>query len=295
MRVRLFAVVCAWLLALPVQAQDWAPTSERSGRHPRYAAKAQDSNVSFIQTKEGVVMIDTGRPGGSLAVMAILRNFPPARCASSSIPSRTTIIRTGIRVFASRGRRRARRAPRSRCAKQTHRAKSSSAGEFPGMSEAMKGYRQVLPHIEFQQKMTLKSRRAHAGAHLPEERAQRGDTAVWLQKNGCSGRRRPWGSSVIPISSVSHHSDILGLHQIDARAQPGGRDRGPRAPGTTTIFDEMERLLRAAARTRGQNGPRRQDARSDQGADQDAGVRRRGPQGSLPQHVEAAWRAVKGS
>jgi len=34
------------------------------------------------------------------------------------------------------------------------------AGEYPGMSEAMKGYRQVLPHIEFQQKMTLISESA---------------------------------------------------------------------------------------------------------------------------------------
>src|SRR5712692_2162522 len=29
------------------------------------------------------------------------------------------------------------------------------AGEYPGMNEAMKGYRQVLPNSEYQQKMTL--------------------------------------------------------------------------------------------------------------------------------------------
>jgi len=54
MRVRLFAVVCVWLLALPVQAQDLGANVRkiREGIHV-YAAKAQDSNVSFIQTQEG--------------------------------------------------------------------------------------------------------------------------------------------------------------------------------------------------------------------------------------------------
>ncbi len=77
MRVRLFAVVCAWLLALPVQAQDLGPNVRkiRDGITV-YAAKAQDSNVSIIQTREGVVMIDTGQtPVDSLAAMGILRKL----------------------------------------------------------------------------------------------------------------------------------------------------------------------------------------------------------------------------
>jgi len=76
MRVRLFAVVCAWLLALPVQAQDLGANVRKikEGIHV-YAAKAQDSNVSFIQTQEGVVMIDTGQtPVDALAAMAIVKN-----------------------------------------------------------------------------------------------------------------------------------------------------------------------------------------------------------------------------
>ena len=77
MRVRLLAVVCAWLVALPVQAQDLGPNVRkiRDGIYV-YAAKPQDSNVSFIQTKEGVVMIDTGQtPVDALAAMGILKKL----------------------------------------------------------------------------------------------------------------------------------------------------------------------------------------------------------------------------
>jgi len=77
MRVRLFAVACAWLLALPVQAQDLGPNVRKiKDGITVYAAKAQDSNVSIIQTREGVVMIDTGQtPVDSLAAMGILKKL----------------------------------------------------------------------------------------------------------------------------------------------------------------------------------------------------------------------------
>jgi glyoxylase-like metal-dependent hydrolase (beta-lactamase superfamily II) len=77
MRVRLVAAVCAWLLALPVQAQDLGPNVRKikDGIYV-YAAKAQDSNVSIIQTREGVVMIDTGQtPADSHAVAGIVKKL----------------------------------------------------------------------------------------------------------------------------------------------------------------------------------------------------------------------------
>src|SRR3981189_3196151 len=77
MRVRLVAVASAWLLALPVQAQDLGQQVRKiKDGITVYAAKAQDSNVSIIQTKEGVVMIDTGQtPVDSLAAMGILKKL----------------------------------------------------------------------------------------------------------------------------------------------------------------------------------------------------------------------------
>src|SRR6266849_9465712 len=79
MKIRLAAVSCASLplFALPLQAQDLGPHVRKikDGIYV-YAAKPQDSNVSFIQTKEGVVMIDTGQtPVDALAAMAILKKL----------------------------------------------------------------------------------------------------------------------------------------------------------------------------------------------------------------------------
>src|SRR5256885_15302862 len=149
MKVRLLAVVCAWLLALPVQAQDLGQNVRKikDGIYV-YAAKPQDSNVSIIQTKEGVVMIDTGQtPVDALAAMAILKKLSaqPARFIIHTEPhddhtNADFVFSPPALVVAHAGA-----AESIRKANAIER-NQKLAGEYPGMNEAMKGYRQVLPH-----------------------------------------------------------------------------------------------------------------------------------------------------
>src|SRR5258708_18423776 len=150
MTVRLFAVVCAWLLALPVQAQDLGPNVRKikEGIYV-YAAKAQDSNVSIIQTREGAVMIDTGQtPVDSLAVMGVLKKLSaqPARFIIHTEPhddhtNGDFAFSPPAVVIAH-----ARPAQSMRKANTVQRNRKLAA-EDPGMNEAVKGYRPSPPTI----------------------------------------------------------------------------------------------------------------------------------------------------
>jgi len=72
------------------------------------------------------------------------------------------------------------------------------AGEYPGMGEAMKGYRQVLPHIEYQQKMALNVGDRNFELIYLKNVHSEADTAIWLPMSACFGPPRQWGSSAIP-------------------------------------------------------------------------------------------------
>src|ERR1700675_1281348 len=77
MKIRFIGAVCVAMMSLsaPLPAQDLGPQVRKvkDGIFV-YAARAQDSNVSVILTRDGVVMIDTGQtPVDSLAARELVR------------------------------------------------------------------------------------------------------------------------------------------------------------------------------------------------------------------------------
>lgn len=297
MRVRLIAAVCAWLLALPVQAQDLGPNVRKikDGIYV-YAAKAQDSNVSIIQTKEGVVMIDTGQtPVDSLAAMGILRKLTaqPVRFVIHTEPhddhtNGDFVFSPPAVVVAHAG------AAESMRKANTVERNQKLAGEYPGMGEAMKGYRQVLPHIEFQQKMTLNlGERTLELIYLKNVHSE-ADTAIWLPKE-----RVLWAAASVGVKRYPNIRPFLTIPDILASIKsmrtlnPEVVIAGHGAPGTTRIFDEMERyyallLERVGGMAReGKTLERIKAELKMPEFDDWAGKER------FPSNVDAAWRAVK--
>ena len=299
MRIRLFAVVCAWLLALPVQAQDLGPNVRKikDGIYV-YAAKAQDSNVSIIQTREGVVMIDTGQtPVDSLAAMGILKKLTaqPVRFVIHTEPhddhtNGDFVFSPPAVVVAHAG------AAESMRKTNTVERNQKLAGEYPGMGEAMKGYRQVLPHIEYQQKMTLNlGERTLELIYLKNVHSE-ADTAVWLPKE-----RVLWAAAAVGVKRYPNIRpfltipDILASIKLMRALDPEVVIAGHGAPGTTRIFDEMERyyaLLLERVGKMAREGKTLESIKAEikmPEFDDWAGKDR------IPSNVDAAWRAVKGS
>jgi cyclase len=299
MKVRLIAAVCAWLLALPVQGQDLGPhvTKIKDGIYV-YAAKAQDSNVSIIQTREGVVMIDTGQtPVDSLAAAGILKKLTaqPVRFVIHTEPhddhtNGDFVFSPPAVVVAHAG------AAESMRKANTVERNQKLAGEYPGMGEAMKGYRQVLPHIEFQQKMTLNlGERTLELIYLKNVHSE-ADTAIWLPKE-----RILWAAASVGVKRYPNIRPFLTLPDILASIKlmralnPEVVIAGHGAPGTTRIFDEMERyyaLLLERVGRMAREGKTLESVKAELKMpefDDWAGKER------LPSNVDAAWRAVKGS
>lgn len=299
MRVRLFAVACAWLLALPVQAQDLGANVRKikDGIYV-YAARAQDSNVSIIQTREGVVMIDTGQtPVDSLAAMGILKKLTaqPVRFIIHTEPhddhtNGDFVFSPPALVVAHAG------ASESMRKANTVERNQKLAGEYPGMNEAMKGHRQVLPHIEFQQKMTLNlGERTLELIYLKNVHSE-ADTAVWLPKE-----RVLWAAAAVGVKRYPNIRpfltipDILAAIKLMRALNPEVVIAGHGAPGTTQIFDEMERyyaLLLERVGRMAREGKTLETIKAELKMpefDDWAGKDR------IPSNVDAAWRAVKGS
>jgi len=299
MRVRLLAVVSACLLALPVQAQDLGPNVRKikDGIYV-YAARAQDSNVSIIQTREGVVMIDTGQtPVDSLAAMGILKKLTaqPVRFVIHTEPhddhtNGDFVFSPPAVVVAHAG------AAESMRKTNTVERNQKLAGEYPGMGEAMKGYRQVLPHIEYQQKMTLNlGERTLELIYLKNVHSE-ADTAVWLPKE-----RVLWAAAAVGVKRYPNIRpfltipDILASIKLMRALDPEVVIAGHGAPGTTRIFDEMERyyaLLLERVGKMAREGKTLESIKAEikmPEFDDWAGKER------FPNNVDAAWRAVKGS
>ena len=298
---RLAALPFAALLVLapPLAAQDLGPQVRkvRDGIYV-YAAKAQDSNVSIILTKEGVVMIDTGQtPVDSLAAMGVLKKLSaqPVRFVIHTEPhddhtNGDFVFSPPAVVVAHAG------AAESMRKANTVERNQKLAGEYPGMGEAMKGYRQVLPHIEFQQKMTLNlGERTLELIYLKNVHSE-ADTAIWLPRE-----RVLWAAAAVGVKRYPNIRPFLTIPDILASIKsmralnPEIVIAGHGAPGTTQIFDEMERYYTLLLERVGRMA--REGRTLDQikaeikmpEFDDWAGKDR------FPNNVEAAWRAVKGS
>jgi len=299
MRYGAVAIV-AGLMALPAQAQDLGPHVRKikDGIFVQ-AAKPQDSNVSIILTNEGVVMIDTGQtPVDSSAAMGTVKKLTsqPVRFVIHTEPHDDHTVGDFVFsppavVIAHAGASESMK----KAASGTLERNRKQLAEYPDARDALKGYRQVLPHIEYQQRMTLNlGERTFDLIYLKNVHSE-ADTAIWLPKE-----RVLWATAAVGVKrypnirpNVTIPDTLAAIKQMRA-LNPEVVIAGHGAPGTTQIFDDMERyyaLLLERVGTMAREGKSLDQIKAELKMpefDDWAGKER------FPSNIDAAWRAVKG-
>ena len=145
-----------FVFSAQVSAQELGPQFKkiRDGIYV-YTAQLNDSNVTIIETQEGVVLIDTGQtPKDSHIVMAALKKLTtqPIRLIIHTEPHQDHTI--GDFVFSPPGIVIASAGAGASMKNADNPANiEKRIAASPEMREAYKGYRLVTPHVEYRDKI----------------------------------------------------------------------------------------------------------------------------------------------
>jgi cyclase len=280
----------------PSWAQDLGP-NVRKIKEGIYVQSSREVNStsSIILTEEGVVIIDTGQTLiDSREVMQVVRKLTP-------LPVRMVINTevhpdhtTGNFVFSPPALvvNHAGASDAMRKAFDPERG-NALAKQSPEMREAAQGYRLVTPHIEYQNKTTLRvGERTFELIHLKGVHSE-ADTAVWLPNE-----RVLFSASVALPGSINnirpfvHIPDMIAAMRMMKSLNPEVVVPGHGSFGTTKIFDDNERYytsllerVGALARSGKTLDQVKQELRMPEYADWSYQER-------MPSNVEAAYRAI---
>ena len=234
--------LCTVSLGGTLTAQDLGP-NVRKIKEGIYVQSAREVNstVGIVLTTEGVVLIDTGQ------TLVDTRQVAEAVKKLTPLPVRFVINTevhpdhtTGNFVFSPPA------VVINHAGAGEAMRKADNPGRFataaPEIKAAAEGYRLVPPHVEYQDKSTLRVgertfellrvRNAHSEA----------DTAVWLPQE----RVLFAGSAAIPNSLNNVRpfvtiADLLAAAKMLRALDPEVVVPGHGSPGTTRIFDESEK------------------------------------------------------
>jgi len=268
-------------MATPAQAQDLGPHVKaiRDGIHV-YTGKDQDSNVTMIRTQEGIVLIDSGQtPADSRAAMEIVKKLTPqpVRFIIHTEPHGDHTV--GDFVFSPPA------------------VVIAAAGAVESMRRnnppADPAYHRVLPHIEYQNKMTLNMGDRTLELFYLKNVHSEADTGVWLPKERVVFAAAAVGVKRYPnIRPSVTIPDILAAIKTMRALNPEVVIPGHGEPGTTKIFDEMERyyalLVERVGKMAADGKALEQIQRELRMPEFDDWVGKE----RFPTNVEAAWRAV---
>ena len=233
------------LLAAASWAQDLGPNVHKikDGIYVQHGREV-NSSVGIILTSEGVVLIDSGMSlvdtREAEAAVKKLTPLPVKYLLDTEVHADHT---TGHFVFSPPGivinHQGAGDAMRK--AEAPNRAQTLAA-QSPELAAASQGYHLVVPHIEYQQRMTL-----HVGERTLElfylkNAHSEADTAIWLP-----AERVLFSASVALPKSLNNVrpfvtiTDILAATKMLRSLNPEVVIPGHGSPGTTAIFDESDR------------------------------------------------------
>jgi cyclase len=271
----LFAVTSA-------RAQDLGPHVKtiRDGIYV-YTGQPQDSNVTIIRTQEGVVLIDTGQsPADSKTAMDAVKKLTPqpVRFVIHTEPHGDHTV--GDFVFSP---------PAAVIA-----AKGAGDSMRQANAAANPAGPKVFPHIEYENKMMLNVGERKFELFYLKNVHSEADTAIWLPQERIIFAAAAVGVKRYPnIRPSVTIPDILAAIKTMRALNPEVVIPGHGEPGTTKIFDDMERYyslllervgkMASAGRTLEQI---KTELRMPEYDDWDAKDR-------FPTNVDAAWRAVK--
>lgn len=240
----LFVVLSVAALAAPAAAQDLGPNIRRikEGIYVQ-SAREVNSTVGIILTSEGVVLVDTGQtPVDTQQVQEAIRKLTPLPVKyvinTEVHPDHTTgnfVFSPPALVINHAGAGDAMR-------KADNPKRFATAA--PEIQAAAQGYRLVVPHIEYQERMTLRvGERTFELLRLKNAHSE-ADTAVWLPQE-----RVLFAASVAIPDSLNNIrpfvtlADMLASIRMMRGLNPEVVVPGHGSFGTTKMFDDNERYF----------------------------------------------------
>src|ERR1044072_4333619 len=151
-----------------------------------YVGKNFNSNCGIVLTQEGVVLIDSGHnPTDSRAILAAVKKITPLPIRflidTEPHPDHTTghfVFSPPATIIAAKGAGESMQA-RDKADPDRNRKLAESS---PEMRAAFEGYRMVLPHVEYRERMTLNVGERPFELYYMKNVHSEADSAVWLPK-----------------------------------------------------------------------------------------------------------------
>ena len=294
--------VFVWVLLVGFGwAQDLDPQIKkfRDGIYA-YVGKNLNSNCGIILTQDGVVLIDSGHnPTDSRAILQAVKKLTPLPVRflidTEPHPDHTTghfVFSPTAIVIAAEG---AGESMKARFNAEPDR-NQKLMDQSPEMRAAFEGYRMILPHIEYRQKMTLNvGERTFELTYLKNVHSE-ADTAIWLPKE-----RVLFSASAVVVDQFNIFRpnvtipDILAAAKMMKGLNPEFVIPGHGIPGTVKIFEDSERyyalLLDRVGRMAREGKSLDQIKKELKMPEYDNWATKE----RFPGNVEAAYKAVKGS
>lgn len=243
-RLKILGLLVLMCAAFPAQAQELGPgfTKVKDGIYV-YAAKEGNSTCSVVVTEEGPVIIDTcQRPPDTHRLMAGVKKLtdkPVRFVIDTEIHNDHTF---GHWVFSPPAMVINAEGAGAAMKKQFDPKRVEKlAAESPEMAEAIKGYKMIVPQIEYRNQMTINlGERTFELIYLKNVHSE-ADTAVWLPKE-----RVLFAASAANVRSILNLRpfvripDVLASYKLMKSLNPEIVVPGHGAVSTTKIFDEYE-------------------------------------------------------
>ena len=250
MKIKFSAALFAaalWLIAAYAPAQDLGPQFKKikDGIYV-YVGKNLNSNCGIVLTQEGVVLIDSGHnPPDSRAIADAVKKITPLPIRflidTEPHPDHTTghfVFSPPATIIAAKGAGESMLA-RDKADPDRNRKLAESS---PEMRAAFEGYRMVLPHVEYRDRMTLNVGERTFELYYLKNVHSEADSAVWLPKE-----RVLFSASAVVVEQFNvfrpnvNIPDILAAAKMMKALNPEFVIPGHGIPGTTKIFDDSER------------------------------------------------------
>jgi cyclase len=209
-----------------------------------YVGTNLNSNCGIVLTQEGVVLIDSGHnPTDSRAILEAVKKLTPmpVRFLIDTEPhnDHTTgrfVFSPPATVIAHEG------ATASMKQGYSPERNQKLMAQSPEMRAAFEGFRLVMPHIEYRDKMTLNiGERTFELLYLKGVHSE-ADTAVWLPKErvlfSASGIVVNQFNILRPFVTIP---DILAASKMMKALNPEHVIPGHGIPGTVKIFEDTEK------------------------------------------------------
>ena len=299
-KLALALAVCVGLVSVAtLEAQDLGPNIRKikDGIYV-YVGTNFNSNCGIVLTQEGVVLIDSGHnPTDSRAILDAIKKLTPlpVRFLIDTEPhgDHTTghfLFSPPAIIVAHDG------ATESMKAAYNPKRNEKLMAESPEMRAAFDGFRFIVPHIEYRQKMTL-----NVGERTFELLYQKGvhseaDSAVWLPKE-----RVLFSASGIVVDQINilrpfvTIPDILAAAKMMKALNPEVVVPGHGQPGTVKIFEDTEKYYALLLERVGKlvkDGKSLDEIKKEVKMPE---YNHWASQERFPTNVEAAYKVVKGS